>query len=68
MSKLEILAELALLDPRDRREIARRVFDLEGDAQMLTDCDRRADEHFLMLDALDPQTKPHGCNPRLFPA
>jgi hypothetical protein len=61
MSKTEILAELPRLDHRDRREIARRRFDIEADAQTLADCDRRADEHFLMLDALeaqDAQTKP----------
>jgi hypothetical protein len=61
MSKMEILAELPQLDHRDRREIARLLFDLEADAQTLADCDRRADEHFLMLDALEAQdakTKP----------
>jgi len=61
MSKTEILAELPRLDHRERREIARRLFEIEADAQTLADCDRRADEHFLMLDALevqDAQTKP----------
>jgi hypothetical protein len=61
MSKTEILAELPRLDHRDRREIARRLFEIEADAQTLADCDRRADEHFLILDALevqDAQTKP----------
>ena len=55
MSKMEILAELPRLDHRERREIARALFDSESDAQTLTDCDRRADEHFLMLDALEAQ-------------
>ena len=55
MSKTEILAELPRLDHRERREIARALFDIEADAQTLTDCDRRADEHFLMLDALEAQ-------------
>jgi hypothetical protein len=61
MSKMEILAELPRLDHRERREIARRLFEIEADAQTLADCDRRADDHFLMLDALeakDAQTKP----------
>jgi hypothetical protein len=60
MSKTEILAELPRLDHRERREIARALFDIEADAQTLADCDRRVDEHFLMLDALeakDAQTK-----------
>ena len=61
MSKMEILAELPRLNHRDRREIARRLFEMEADAQTLADCDRRADERFLMLDALEAQeaqTKP----------
>ncbi len=33
MSKTEILAELRRLDHRDRREIARRLFEIEADAQ-----------------------------------
>ena len=41
MSKTEILAELPRLDHRDRREIARRLFEIEADAQTLADCDRR---------------------------
>jgi len=55
MSKTEILAELPRLDHRERREIARALFDIEADAQTLADCDRRADERFLMLDALEAQ-------------
>lgn len=55
MSKKEILAELPRLDHRDRREIALRLFEMEADAKVLQDCDRRADEHFLMLDALETQ-------------
>ena len=61
MSKTEILAELPRLDHRDRREIARRLFDIEAEAQTLADCDRRADERFLMLEAFEAQnaqTKP----------
>ncbi len=53
MSKTEILAALPRLDHRERREIARALFDIEADAQTLADCDRRADEQFLMLDALE---------------
>ena len=61
MSKAEILAELPRLDHAERREIARRLFEMEADAQTLADCDRRAEEHFLMLDAMevqDAQTQP----------
>jgi hypothetical protein len=55
MSKTEILAELPRLGHQDRREIARALVDIEADAQTLADCDRRADERFLMLDALEAQ-------------
>jgi hypothetical protein len=58
MSKMEILAELPRLDHRDRREIARRLFEIESEAQTLADCDRRADERFRMLDALEAQDAP----------
>ena len=53
MSKSEIIMELSKLDKNDRREIARRIFELEDDAQVLADADRRADERFLMLDAME---------------
>ena len=55
MSKAEILAELPRLEHAERREIALRLFEMEADAQTLADCDRRADEHFLMLDAMEAQ-------------
>lgn len=61
MSKTEILAELPRLGRRDCREIALRLFEIEVEAQTLADCDRSADERFLMLDVLeakDAQTKP----------
>ena len=53
MSKAEILAELPRLDHTERREIARQLFEMEADSQTLADCDRRADKHFLMLDAME---------------
>ena len=55
MSKAEILAELPRLDHAERCEIARHLFELEADSQTLADCDRRADEHFLILDAMEAQ-------------
>jgi hypothetical protein len=55
MSKAEILAELPRLAHAERREIALRLFEMEADSQTLADCDRRADEHFLMLDAMEAQ-------------
>ena len=36
----------------ERRELARQLFAVaDGDAVILSECDRRADERFLMLDA-----------------
>jgi hypothetical protein len=55
MSKAEILAELPRLEHAERREIARRLFEMEADAQTLADCDRRANEHILMPDAMEAQ-------------
>ena len=49
------------LDHAERREVARRLFEMEADAQTLADCDQCADEHFQMLDAMeaeDAQTQP----------
>ena len=54
MSFAEIVKELPTLKRDERRELARRLFDFaDEEAAFLTDCDRRADERFLMLDALE---------------
>jgi hypothetical protein len=53
MSKTEILTALPKLAPQERREIVRRIFELEDDAQILADADRRAAERFQMLDAME---------------
>ena len=61
MSKAEILAELPRLSRYERRELAEALFSLEEEADILRDCDRRANERFLMLDALeeeDAKTRP----------
>ena len=54
MSLAEIVKELPTLKRDERRELARRLFDFaDEEAAVLADCDRRADERFLMLDALE---------------
>jgi hypothetical protein len=53
MSTAEIMVELARLSHQERREVMRRLLDLEQEAELLADCDRRADERFLMLDAME---------------
>jgi hypothetical protein len=55
MSASEIIAELPKLSLADRRRLAGAIFDLEADAELLHDCDKRADERFAMLD--DMETK-----------
>ena len=62
MSTVQIIAELPRLTHAERREIARRLFELEEEAQILADADRRANEHFLTLDSLeaeDARDQPH---------
>ena len=53
MSASEILAELPKLSREERRRLVGAIFDLEDEADLLRDCDRRADEHFRMLDAME---------------
>jgi hypothetical protein len=55
MSANEIIAELPKLTAKERRQIARQIFELEEDAQTLADCDARADNNFLMLDQLEAE-------------
>src|SRR5688572_15445368 len=55
MSKAEIIAELPRLSHRDRREIIEHILRLESEAELLADCDRRANERFLMLDAMEEE-------------
>ena len=55
MSAADIIAELPKLNHEQRREIARRLFQLESDVQLLADTDRRANENFLMLDRLEDE-------------
>ena len=55
MSASEIIAELPKLSLAERRRVAGAIFDLEAEADLLRDCDRRADEHFAMLDAMQAE-------------
>lgn len=59
MSATEIISELPKLSHAERREIARRLFELESEAQILADCDRRANDNFLLLDALEAEDARH---------
>jgi hypothetical protein len=53
MSASEILSELPKLSREERRRLAAAIFDLEEEADLLCDRDRRADEHFRMLDLME---------------
>jgi mRNA-degrading endonuclease RelE of RelBE toxin-antitoxin system len=55
VSTSEIIAELPKLSRKDRRRLAAAIFDLEEEADLLRDCDRRADEHFRMLDVMEEE-------------
>ena len=56
MSASEIIAELPKLSLADRRRLAGAIFDLEADAELLRDCDKRADERFAALDTMEAVT------------
>ena len=55
MSATEIISELPNLTHAERRQIAQRLFELETAAQVLADCDRRANDNFLLLDAMEAE-------------
>jgi len=55
MSASEILAELPKLSREDRRRLAAAIFELEEESDVLRDCDRRADEHFRILDLMEEE-------------
>jgi len=55
MSTSEILAVLPKLSREERRRLAAAIFDLEDEADVLRDCDRRADERFRMLDLMEEE-------------
>lgn len=55
MSTSEILAALPKLSREERRRLAAAIFDLEDEADVLRDCDRRADERFRMLDLMEEE-------------
>ena len=58
MSASEIFAELPKLSRKERRRLAAAIFDLEEEADLLRDCDRRADEHFHTLDVMEEMEAP----------
>jgi len=55
MSASEIIAELPRLSRTERRQLAAAIFELEEEADLLRDCDRRADERFHILDMTEEE-------------
>ena len=55
MTSREIMEELPRLSHHERREIVKQILSIEEEAELLADCDRRADERFLMLDAMEAE-------------
>lgn len=53
MSAAEIIAELPKMSVPERREIARRLLELEADAGALRTADEIADQGFQILDQLE---------------
>jgi hypothetical protein len=53
MSAAEIMAELPRMSVRERREIARRLLELEADADALKTADGTADQGFAILDQME---------------
>jgi mRNA-degrading endonuclease RelE of RelBE toxin-antitoxin system len=55
VSASEIIAELPKLSRTERRQLAAAIFELEEEADVLQDCDRRADERFRILDMMEEE-------------
>lgn len=49
----EIIEEISKLPVPQRREIARRIFDMENDAALLDYYSHLADEQFLEMDRME---------------
>jgi hypothetical protein len=59
VSATEIISELPKLTHAERRTIAQRLFELESEVQILADCDRRANDNFLLLDEMEADDARH---------
>lgn len=53
MSTAEIMAELPRMSASERREIARRLVELEADADALKAADETADQGFQIQDEME---------------
>lgn len=60
MSLTEIIEELPRLSHQERRELCRRVIDLESEQEDMMLCDHIAREGFAMLDRLEAEEEARG--------
>lgn len=52
----DVVRALPTLDRKERRKLARRIFDFaDEETALLAECDRRAEERFLILDEMETQ-------------
>lgn len=60
MSLTEIIEELPRLSHQERRELCRRVIDLESEHEDMMLCDHIAREGFAMLDRMEAEEENNG--------
>jgi len=60
MSLSEILEELPSLSHQERRELCRRVLELEPESEDIALCDHVAREGFAMLDRMEAEDEARG--------
>jgi hypothetical protein len=58
MSMAEIIDELPRLTHSERRELCRKIVEIESEGEDLDLCDETAREGFAMLDQMDAQDAP----------
>jgi hypothetical protein len=58
MSMAEIIDELPKLTHQERRELCRKIVEIESQGEDIDLCDQAAREGFAMLDQIEAQTSP----------
>jgi hypothetical protein len=58
MSLVEIIDELPRLTHHERRELCRKIVEIESHGEEIDLCDEAAHEGFAMLDEMEAQDRP----------
>ena len=58
MSMVEIIDELSKLTHQERRELCRKIVEIESQGEDMDLCDEAAREGFAMLDQMEAQDAP----------